>query len=417
MHSPSFRATPLDLKGEAHEHLLSGINQLIGHGWPYSPSDAPGLGWMFYAAGAITDRNPWWPAMPELNAYLRRLCWLLRQGMPVADVAVYVPNEDLFASMGLAVGGSLDTWREANRRIPSEIPATIRTVGLDFDLIDDDAAEVTPPARYRVVIVPATTLLPDGTAAWLWAVQTAGGTVITIDSEVEVPGAANVEVRDLAAALTAAVAPDLEATPNLPEIGFVHRRHAEIDTFLLVNTGPRHREFRAATRDRRRFYQEWDATTGRVRQSGETGDGIPVSLHPYQATVLMLTDEVPSDHPDREGRPLDWRRLEAGWQAGFGDEPLRPVELPHVWEEQPGRQHFSGSARYRDGGRAGRAGPDVDGGARSRGESRALRRGLGQRGPGRRLLPGPARVAGRRGRRHRGERRRLRVGVGAAVPA
>ena len=45
VHSPSFRATPLDLKGEAHEHLLNGINQLIGHGWPYSPTDASGLGW------------------------------------------------------------------------------------------------------------------------------------------------------------------------------------------------------------------------------------------------------------------------------------------------------------------------------------------------------------------------------------
>jgi hypothetical protein len=44
VHSPSFRATPLDLKGEAHEHILNGINQFIGHGWPYSPSGASGLG-------------------------------------------------------------------------------------------------------------------------------------------------------------------------------------------------------------------------------------------------------------------------------------------------------------------------------------------------------------------------------------
>jgi alpha-L-rhamnosidase len=117
VHSPSFRATPLDLKGEAHEHLLNGINQLIGHGWPYSPTDTRGLGWFFYAAGAIDDRNPWWPAMPRLNTYLSRLCWLMRQGEPVADVAVYVPNEDLFAVMGREVGGSLDTWREARRRI------------------------------------------------------------------------------------------------------------------------------------------------------------------------------------------------------------------------------------------------------------------------------------------------------------
>ena len=126
VHSPSFRATPLDLKGEAHEHLLNGVNQLIGHGWPYSPSDAPGLGWFFYAAGAIDDRNPWWPAMPQLNAYLRRLCWLLRQGEPVADVAVYVPNEDLFASDGPGgrrLAGHLARGKPADRRARSRRPS------------------------------------------------------------------------------------------------------------------------------------------------------------------------------------------------------------------------------------------------------------------------------------------------------
>ena len=37
LHSPAFRATPLDMKAEADRHFLQGINQLIGHGWPYSP--------------------------------------------------------------------------------------------------------------------------------------------------------------------------------------------------------------------------------------------------------------------------------------------------------------------------------------------------------------------------------------------
>ena len=36
LHSPVFRATPLDMKAEADLHFLQGINQLIGHGWPYS---------------------------------------------------------------------------------------------------------------------------------------------------------------------------------------------------------------------------------------------------------------------------------------------------------------------------------------------------------------------------------------------
>ena len=37
LHSPVFRATPLDIKAEADRHFLQGINQLIGHGWPYTP--------------------------------------------------------------------------------------------------------------------------------------------------------------------------------------------------------------------------------------------------------------------------------------------------------------------------------------------------------------------------------------------
>src|SRR6202050_5936455 len=35
LHSPAFRATPLDLKAEADLHFLQGINQLVGHRWPY----------------------------------------------------------------------------------------------------------------------------------------------------------------------------------------------------------------------------------------------------------------------------------------------------------------------------------------------------------------------------------------------
>src|SRR5213594_239695 len=63
LHSPAFRATPLDIKAEADQHFLAGINQLIGHGWPYSPPQAGNPGWSFYAAAVFNDKNPWWPVM------------------------------------------------------------------------------------------------------------------------------------------------------------------------------------------------------------------------------------------------------------------------------------------------------------------------------------------------------------------
>ena len=320
VHSPSFRATPLDLKGEAHEHLVNGINQLIGHGWPYSPSGAPGLGWFFYAAGALDDRNPWWPAMPELNAYLTRLCWLLRQGQPIAEVAIYLPTEDLFATMGTATGGSLDTWREANRRIPRAIPAAIRTAGLDYDVIDDDALFHVPADRYRVVIVPPTSAIPDDTVSWLRTVADHGGSVISADN--------------LGALAT--VKAGLSVSPTT-DIGMVHRRLPDADIHLVVNTGPRHRTVSIGGRG---FASWWDPATGEVR-----GVEPELSLHPYETAVIVLTGTElarprPTVTPDR------WLPLDGPWEVSFAEAPPQPVSLPHVWEDDPARRHFSGAATY-----------------------------------------------------------------------
>jgi hypothetical protein len=348
VHSPSFRATPLDLKGEAHEHLLNGINQFVGHGWPYSPAGAPGLGWFFYAAGALDDRNPWWPAMPELNAYLTRLCWLLRQGEPVADVAVYVPHDTLFAAMGAAVAGSLDTWREASRRIPGAVPAAIRDAGLDYDLIDDDALAITPADRYRVVVLPITTTIPGATAAWLHRVIAGGGSVFTVDSSLHLPGADRVTADTLAAGLRGAIEPDLAISPPAPDIGFVHRRCPGADVYVLANTGPQRRAFRIAGRGSGVAYAEWDPASGQIRRTGAGADGYPVTLDPHQATVVVRTgDEVVGpDHLPSPPEPIRSLSLDGPWRVAFAGEAPRPVRLPHVWEDEPDRRSFSGAATY-----------------------------------------------------------------------
>jgi hypothetical protein len=346
VHSPSFRATPLDLKGEAHEHFLNGVNQLVGHGWPYSPADAAGLGWFFYAAGALDHRNPWWPAMFDLTKYLRRLCWLLQQGEPVADIALYVPNEDLFATMGRAQGGSLNTWREATQRIPGAIPATIRTAGLDYDLIDDDALAITAPDRYRAVVVPATTMILDATATWLHNVITAGGSVIMIDSAAEVPGARVVETERLGDALIAAVVPDLETSPPTPDIGFVHRRCQDAEVYVVINTGTTARTFGLVARTTMSSYEQWDVLSGRVLQAGAWREGIELTLDPYEATVIMLSDRPVKQVSGDVGPEGDRLPLSGGWQVAYGNQPAQPVDLPHIWEHDPGRQHYSGAATY-----------------------------------------------------------------------
>ena len=260
VHSPSYRATPLDLKGEAHEHLLAGVNQFIGHGWPYSPhgpvpggttpprppeDSARGLGWFFYAAAALDDRNPWWPAMPTLARYLTRLCWLMRQGMPVADVLVYVPGQDVYARMGTAVGGSLDAWREARQVIGDDVIRVIRQGGWDFDLVDDESLAVLPADASRAVIISGATVLPAAAQAWFEQHVSLGGIVLTVDSAVDIAGATACGVADLDTVLSASCEPDVRLHPRITDVGVVHRRTAEADIYLVINTGPSTRHWRS----------------------------------------------------------------------------------------------------------------------------------------------------------------------------
>ena len=75
---------------------------------------------------------------------------------------------------------------------------------------------------------------------------------------------------------------------------------------------------------------------------------IELTLHPYEATVIVLSESELSESEyqiwcsDSDNSVL----LSGPWQVAYGDEPAQPVDLPHIWEDEPGRQHYSGAATY-----------------------------------------------------------------------
>ncbi|MHA7987517.1 glycosyl hydrolase [Rathayibacter sp. CAU 1779] len=385
VHSPSFRGTPLDLKGEAHEHFLLGINQLIGHGWPYSAPDAPGLGWFFYASGALDDRNAWWPAMPRLTEYLARLSALLRQGSPVRDVLLYLPTSDVYPRLGPEKGGNLDLWRTLRAHIGDEIPAAIRDAGLDFDLVDDDALDVLSSGsastgaasidENTAIVLPFAEAIPERTRRALRAAERAGALVVSVGaprSEARPHQAATgrgsdtadvVSPDELTTVLRLGRSPDLVLDPPTPQVGFVHREIGDGHAYLLVNTGPESVSFVAHPRELRDGWQLWRAEDGRVTDAGVPSAPPHVRLEAYQAVVIAtdgIRDEGPRhSHEDvlRDAReaahdpahdtasPSAESTLSTGWRVSYHDRAdASPVELPHDWRaERPG---YAGSATY-----------------------------------------------------------------------
>ena len=338
VHAPSFRATPLDLKGEAYQHALSGINQFIGHGWPCrSSAMAEGLGWLFYASGAFDDRNAWWPAMPSLMRDLQRLSWVLRQGTPVRDVLLYLPTDDAYA----AFGPSIDLFTVSTGLIPPEVPRALREGGYDYDLVDDYFLAQLPPDGAPVVLVPFAATLPEETRQRLAAIEAAGARVITAD----------VTAGDgWLAEVSAACPPDVTVSPRPDDVGAAHRRLGEADVWFVANTGPHPREVTVRPATERATYERWDLAHGTTHLV-EVHDSIELSLAPYEAAVLVGHDEpaesgevgATAHTPAETEVPLDVWRLESA-----EGEDLGSIELPHRWEDDPRiGPAFSGTVSYR----------------------------------------------------------------------
>lgn len=341
VHSPSFAATPLDLAGEAHEHLLLGVNQLIGHGWPYSP---PGRRWIFYASGALNDANPWWPAIPELTRYLHRLCWLLRQGEPVVDVALYAPSRDAAAHFTPGTRGYLDLWHATRQHIGEALPAALREAGYDYDLVDDTALQETDWSRYRVVVLPFVRDLPETTAQLLEKHVAAGGIVVAVGGTVHRDGwTAAEDVDALLPTLAALVPPDAPTGPGTPDIGVAHRRAGEVDVYFVANTGPSPQAVTLRPRDAAAAFERWDARTGRAHRI-DMNDAL--ELQPYEATVVV---SLPAPDPDVPAAPtvgpVETVDLAGPWTVAYADTP-QAVTLPHRWEDDPARADYSGAATY-----------------------------------------------------------------------
>jgi hypothetical protein len=387
LHSPSFRATPLDLKMEADRHFLQGINQLIGHGWPYTPEGADYPGWRFYAAGAFNEKNPWWIAMPDVSRYLQRVSFLLRQGEPRNDVALYLPNSDAWAGF---VPGRVHYLNEAlSERLGPDVIASVLEAGFNFDFFDDDVlrrvgrvdrgALVLGPQRYRVVVLPNVQRIPLDTLRRLEEFARGGGVLVatrrlpdsapglqaTAGEQEEVgslvrelfgtPGGAahlaEVEGTSLAPLLTRRLRPDLALQPAAPDIGFVHRHLPAADVYFLANTGSRPQRVQATFRVEKRRAEWWDPLTGAASPAlvrGRKGEGATVELElpPYGSRVLVFDDDAPAARASVP-RPPAVLDLSGGWRVQFGPSG-REVALDALrsWTDDPQTRFFSGVATY-----------------------------------------------------------------------
>jgi hypothetical protein len=330
LHSPVFRATPLDMKAEADLHFLQGVNQLIGHGWPYSPDMAGEPGWRFYAAAVFNHHNPWWLVMPDVTKYLQRVSYLMRQGKPANDVALYLPVADAYA--GFTAGhDSVD--RSMDDLLGPELIPQILDAGFNLDFIDD-AAIAKLGLTHPVLVLPNLKRMPAATARSIEQYKAKGGIVV----DVRQVGASSLG-RELARVFT----PDFAA--GAPAIGFVHRKLPDSDVYFIANTGNERVRTSARVRSKRLRAEWWDAALGTVGPAPVTDGVVDLDLAPYESRVLVLREGGRGSMVAR----TDKSRVDIArdWKVTFA-EMSQPDNMAVLrsWTDSDATRYFSGTAVY-----------------------------------------------------------------------
>jgi hypothetical protein len=379
LHSPAFRATPLDMKAEADKMFLLGVNQIVGHGWPYSPAAAGEPGWSLYAAAVFNAHNPWFPVMPDITKYLQRVSWLLRQGKAANDVAILLPEDDAQAAF---TPGHVSVTDEMKKRITPELMAAILDAGYNIDYIDAATIEKLGAIPYRVLVIPPTERMPLTTYRKIRE-YAATGKVIAIGTLPSItPGlkdqASSAEivslsqsifkaadakgifvdsVAQLSSALHSVLRPDAAWTGKLSGLGFIRRKLADSDIYFVANTSNVKIDGKIQFRAHRPFVEAWDPDSGKILSGTKHSDTdeIPLKLAPYESRVFVLSDRpsLQLGAPSLTGassvaaNETMLTDLSTGWQIRFaGSTSSQPLTTLTSWTDLGGRQFYSGEADY-----------------------------------------------------------------------
>ena len=286
---------PHALKPLADQAFLDGINHFVWHTFTCSP-DRFGVPGGEYFAGTHVNRNVTWQAEagPFLQ-YLARCQFLLQQGLPVVDIAVWA-GDRCYQGWGHFRDKPYDG---SSRHLPA---------GYNCDLMNTDVLLNRAKAKNGRIV------LPDGMSYSVLVIDPEFPDALTAEVQRKIDSfrEAGVQVVTTADGFCMPVPPDFEGCD-----GCAHRRSGTRDIYFVAGEGPLSLTFRASGKA-----EIWDAVSGTVRNVESTvlKDGRSV-VHlqlPAHGSAFVVFDAAGSAHP--------------GPAAATLDNPDSPIAVDGPWE-------------------------------------------------------------------------------------
>ncbi len=358
-------AYPAALKPFADSAFCDGVNQFVWHTFTASPAEfgKPGIE---YFAGTHINRNvTWFPQAGAFITYLARCQFMLRQGLPVIDVGVYIGDKP-YQHWGRGTNWS----PRATLQLPRGFNYDLITTEVLTDRLSVSGGDLVLPdgLTYRTLIVDLDEeTIPPAALRKISTLRASGAAVVLGKRKPRyAPGpmnyaAADKGVQSLADSLWAkpsSVEEVFEAKKITPDFegpfDYAHRRDFNRDIYLVAGKGMADCIFRVI--DKRP--ELWDAVTGQMISAANwqaTYDNrtiLALNL-PENGSVFVVFRTADMPRQTVPAPPAAEVALSGPWQVSF--EPGRgapaTVEFKQLtaWDKHPDAaiKHFSGTATYR----------------------------------------------------------------------
>jgi hypothetical protein len=367
------------------DHIFSlGINRFVIHRFAHQP-------WLDRAPGAVMGpwglhyerTNTWWEMSTAWHNYLARCQFMLRQGLPVADLLYLrpqIPNQKHL---------QFDPPVPPGYQADDISAATL----IERASVKDGRIVLPNGTNYRMLVLPKHNPTTPELLGKIRDLTTAGATILGTPPQAS-PSLAGYpdcdkNVRDLARAIwgdgeakspagrsfgkglvfqgqalpsvlpTLGTPPDFEA--DLPQLHWCHRVDGDTDLYFVANPANTAVSFNARFRVAGKSPEFWHPDTGKITpaQAFHSADGItrvPLTLDPAGSLFVVFRNGSVARHPDERVQPPSQLpsplEVTGSWELHFPPKLGAPasVTLPQLgcWTKHsdPGVRHFSGTATY-----------------------------------------------------------------------